>query len=526
MLKRKFFLFIFLLLVFLFFFFLNKIFSIKERPEERAQKYLKLSLSEYRKAIKENPNNEKIINEYTKLLEALIGKTESKIELALIFKEIGLELCVSELLLEISLKDRENAISYLEKRVEKSEDINEKINLYYLLTGLSPQNPLYWYNLGKLLIGINKEEEGILALHKAYQNNFKDVSLFYYLSLYEFNKGDLNKAKSYIYEGLEIAEDVSLHKILLKIYLKEGNEEMAKVEREKIKNLLAMKEEKPVEKKKEIVKEEVVKKEKIEGLNPYIFIGVSKREQKLYIVSFDGYGFNVIKEYKCTTGKDLEDKEKEGDKRTPEGAYLLVSKLEGPSLPPKYGICAYPLNYPDPIDRRLNKRGDGIWLHATPIERPPFNSEGCVVVSDKDMEEITSYVKVGKTFICISKEKSFLDFPYLKEIKNTILDWKKGWESKNINKYIEFYDEEFLSEGKNKANWRIHKEKINKKKKYIKVEISDLQILPYKETKFGYVAVAFFKQKYSSDNFFSTRNKILYLVRRNGNWRIICEETL
>ena len=199
---------------------------------------------------------------------------------------------------------------------------------------------------------------------------------------------------------------------------------MANLEKEKIKNLIAMKEGKEIEKKEVVEKKRIVKKEKIGGLNTYIFLGVSKKEQKLYVVSFDGYGFNVIREYKCSTGQNMEDKERKGDKRTPEGAYLLISKLEGPSLPSKYGICAYTLNFPDPIDKRLNKDGDGIWLHATPIERPPYNSEGCIVVSDKDMKELIPYINVGKTFICISKGKSFLNFPYLKEIKNTIENWK------------------------------------------------------------------------------------------------------
>jgi murein L,D-transpeptidase YafK len=516
------------IILFLFFLLLKETgaFFLNEKPEEKARKYLKLSLSEYKKAIKENPNDERIINEYVKLLEAIIGKTEAKIELALIFKEIGLDVRVSELLLDISLKDRENAISYLEKRIEQSQDIKEKINLYYILTEISPQNPLYWYNLGKLLIGINKEDEGILALQKAYNYNFKDISLFYYLSIYEFNKGDFKKAKSYIYEGLGISDDILLHRILLKIYLKEGNKEMANLEKEKIKNLIAMKEGKEIEKKEVVEKKRVVKKEKIEGLNTYIFLGVSKKEQKLYVVSFDGYGFNVIREYKCSTGQNMEDKERKGDKRTPEGAYLLISKLEGPSLPSKYGICAYTLNFPDPIDKRLNKDGDGIWLHATPIERPPYNSEGCIVVSDKDMKELIPYINVGKTFICISKEKSFLNFPYLKEIKNTIENWKKAWESKSIEKYIEFYDENFLSDGKNKVEWKKYKEKVNKGKKYIKVEISDLQIFPYKETKFGYMSVAFFEQNYKSDNFSSRARKILYLVKKDGNWKIICEKTL
>ncbi|MCM8785158.1 MAG: L,D-transpeptidase family protein [Candidatus Omnitrophica bacterium] len=490
------------------------------KPEDKARRYFKLSLEEYKKAIKQNPNNYEIIEEYRKILEGTVGKTEAKIELALIFQEINLKPKVYELLLDISLTDRKNALSYIEKRIEKSQNIVEKINLYYIATEISPQNPVYWYNLGKLLLGINRNEEGISALEKAYNYNLKDISLFYYLSLYQFNKGDYKMAKQYINEGLKISDDLSLHKILLKIYLLENNKEMANLEREKIKNLTAKKEEK-----KEKV-EKIVKKEKIEGLLPYTFLAVSKKQQKLFIVSFDGFGFNIFKEYKCTTGEGKGDKEKKGDKRTPEGAYLLISKIEPPKLPPKYGICAFILNYPNPIDVRLNRDGDGIWFHATPIERPPYNSEGCIVVSDEDMKEIMPFIKPGETFIYIGGDKEFAEFKDLKKIKETVENWKTAWEGKNINEYIKFYDQEFLSNGKNRDQWKLYKERINKSKKYIKVELSDLQILPYGEKKIGNLAVAFFKQNYTSDNFSSKTRKILYLVKRNGDWKIICEQVL
>lgn len=224
-----------ILCIFIFFFLFIKESEpfLISKPEEKARRYFKLSLEEYKKAIKQNPNNNEIIEEYRKILESTIGKTETKVELALIFKEVNLQPKVSELLLEISLTDRQNALSYIEKRIEKSQDIRERINLYYIATELSPQNPIYWYNLGKLLLGINREEEGISALEKAYNYNLKDLSLFYYLSLYEFNKGNYKKAKEYIEEGLKISDDISLHKILLKIYLLQKDKEMANIEREK-----------------------------------------------------------------------------------------------------------------------------------------------------------------------------------------------------------------------------------------------------------------------------------------------------
>ncbi|MCM8772681.1 MAG: L,D-transpeptidase family protein [Candidatus Omnitrophica bacterium] len=493
------------------------------KPEEKARKYLKLSFEEYKNAIKINPNDTQLIEEYERLLKSYLGETEAKVELLLIFKEINLQPKINELLIEIVLNKKEEALKYIEKKIEKSKNISEKINLYSIATEISPQNPLYWFNLGKLLIGINRENEGIEALEKTYKLNFKDVYLFYYLALHSFNKGDYNNAKTYIKEGLEISDDISLHKILLKIYLSEGNKEMAYKEREKIKELIAYEKKRVKAEEEKLVR---IPKEKIEGLNPYYFIGVSKEEQKLYIVKFDGYKFLPIKTYNCSTGQEKGDKEKEGDKKTPEGSYILTTKLEDPILPPKYGIAAFPLNFPNPIDKRLNKSGNGIWFHATPIERPPYNSEGCIVVNDKDMKEIMQYIEVGKTFINISADRSFLNFSDFKKIKETIDNWKMAWESKNIQNYIEFYDENFLSDGKNKKLWKSHKERINRNKTFIKVEIKDLQIIPYGKTKLGFLVIAFFIQEYSSNNFSSKTKKILYLVKRNNNWKIICEEVI
>jgi len=236
--------------------------------------------------------------------------------------------------------------------------------------------------------------------------------------------------------------------------------------------------------------------------------------------------FCILHSFYCTTGKNSGDKKEEGDGRTPEGAYLLVRKIEGVNLPSKYGVAAFPLNYPDPIDKREGGNGDGIWFHATPIERPPYNSEGCIVISDNDMKKIMPYVKEKKTFICIFEKAPSLNAKIILKIENTLEEWKKEWENKDTEKYISFYDEKFYSKGKNKQEWERYKERINRNKKYIKIKLSDIQILPYGKTSFGYVYVAFFKQYYNSSNFSGKTYKILYFVKRKDGWKILSENVI
>jgi len=491
-------------------------FFFSNNPVYKARKYLELSLYNYRQAIKKNPSDVKLIEEYRKIMKASIGKTASDVEMAILFLEIGKEEEVDKILLKVGLTEKAEAIKYIEEKINISQNFKEKITLYKIALKLSPRNGNYWYKLGRIYLGLNKIDEGISALEKAYNFNVENIELFYYLADAYIYKGDFKKAKFYIQEGFKKEENIPLHRLLYSIYRRENKSHLAKNEREKIKQLLVKK-----------TKKVIIKKEKHgKKLPSYNFLLVSKKEQKIHLYNFDGEKFKILYSFYCTTGKNSGDKKEEGDGRTPEGAYLLVRKIDGVNLPSKYGIAAFPLNYPDPIDKREGQNGDGIWFHATPIERPPYNSEGCIVINDNDMKKIIPYVKVKKTFICVFETIPSLNTKTISKIKNALEEWKKAWESKDTEKYISFYDEKFYSNGKNKERWKKYKERINRNKKYIKIKLSDMQILPYRKTSFGYVYVAFFKQDYKSSNFSGKTYKTLYFVKRKDGWKILSENVI
>ena len=69
-------------------------------------------------------------------------------------------------------------------------------------------------------------------------------------------------------------------------------------------------------------------------------------------------------------------------------------------LPDLYGIGAFPLNYPNELDQHQGKTGYGIWLHGTDksyYSRPPLDSEGCVVLTNLDLDAVKPYIKIGVT---------------------------------------------------------------------------------------------------------------------------------
>jgi murein L,D-transpeptidase YafK len=107
--------------------------------------------------------------------------------------------------------------------------------------------------------------------------------------------------------------------------------------------------------------------------------------------------------------KDLGDKMKEGDKRTPDGKFKVILK----KIHPKWGPELL-LDYPNDVSyQRFNQRkaqgvipknariGNGIAIHATrPDEEWTVDNfynwtDGCVSVKYTEMKDLFSYIPVG-----------------------------------------------------------------------------------------------------------------------------------
>ena len=160
----------------------------------------------------------------------------------------------------------------------------------------------------------------------------------------------------------------------------------------------------PLPKKKRVVKKpakmtKTVIKDSIR--NPYYII-VDKSEYELYVYDEEGW----YATYPIVFGsKDLSDKMKEGDKRTPDGSFKKIHQKWGPELL---------LNYPNEMSvQKFNERkakgliprsakiGDGIAIHATrPQEEWTIDTyynwtDGCVSVKYTEMKDLYSYIPVG-----------------------------------------------------------------------------------------------------------------------------------
>jgi L,D-peptidoglycan transpeptidase YkuD (ErfK/YbiS/YcfS/YnhG family) len=107
-----------------------------------------------------------------------------------------------------------------------------------------------------------------------------------------------------------------------------------------------------------------------------------------------------------TIGEKGAGKQIEGDKKTPHGIYQLLDRIPQDILPDLYGIGALNMNYPNPIDRKLGRTGHGIWFHGSPSAtyvRAPLSSDGCVVLSNDDMQLMLSAATAQQTLVIIDQ---------------------------------------------------------------------------------------------------------------------------
>ncbi|WP_295003067.1 L,D-transpeptidase family protein [uncultured Dechloromonas sp.] len=260
-------------------------------------------------------------------------------------------------------------------------------------------------------------------------------------------------------------------------------------------------------------------------------IVVDTKRSRLYLYENDrknGGRPRFVADYYVTQGKLGAEKQVEGDKKTPIGVYHVTANLPRQKLADLYGSGAYPLNYPNEWDKRQGRGGSGIWLHGTPSDtfaRPPRASDGCVVLTNQDLDVVARNLQVGLTPVIISDSVEWLSLDDWNrerdELNKTIDSWRADWESRDTGRYLSHYSKRFKSGDQNFDEFSTQKKQVNASKEWIKVKVNNLSVLrnPGKEE----VVVVTFDQDYRSNNLDNQMKKRQYWLREDGKWKIIYE---
>ena len=179
-------------------------------------------------------------------------------------------------------------------------------------------------------------------------------------------------------------------------------------------------------------------------------------------------------------GKGKGDKTKEGDMKTPVGAYDLENKIT--KLDPFYGPLALVTSYPNTFDKIQNKNGHGIWIHGLPYDqkRDDF-TKGCIALENGGVKELDSKIDYKKSVLLIAEKKvKNITKNEISTILSQVFQWRDAWKKSNIDKYLAFYSKDFKRyDGMNLKKFKRYKKRVFAKNEKKKIEFKNINIVPY-----------------------------------------------
>ena len=255
---------------------------------------------------------------------------------------------------------------------------------------------------------------------------------------------------------------------------------------------------------------------------------VDKAARRMYVAKISEDKMEVLKEFPVLTGRIEGNKIKQGDEKTPEGVYYVVSYTSGKDLVKKYGDYAliygagsFPINYPNIIDKIYRKTGGGIWLHGINDKEHKNYTRGCVALNNKHFLEMAEKIKIS-TPVIIAENLIYTnnneDYNKIKEERlNLLNDFTKKWSENNKEAYSNFIHNKF------RTNSGV------KSKQYLRTKLSLMDRYPEKIIQNYNTKVFMHSEKYTvydvnqfycAANMSSYSNKKYYFVEN----KLISEE--
>lgn len=191
---------------------------------------------------------------------------------------------------------------------------------------------------------------------------------------------------------------------------------------------------------------------------------VEKATQTLFIYKYDGT-YNLENKMKCSTGKLTGRKNKSGDQKTPEGVYFFTGRYFEKDLSPVYGAGAFPVDYPNQIDKEVGRTGYSIWLHGTDKILKPRDSNGCIALENLNIKKIEDRISLDYTPIVFLNRIEYVDVKQNAEsinaINNLLSDWGQSLQTNTYHKYLSHYSPDYVPDISWWSKWQKLKKTVD-----------------------------------------------------------------
>ena len=224
-------------------------------------------------------------------------------------------------------------------------------------------------------------------------------------------------------------------------------------------------------------------------------------------------------------------KQRAWDRRTPLGVYFIVDQLDTSKMHEKYGVTAFPLDYPNTWDRKHERTGDGIWVHGVLLDggkRPPLDTDGCIALPNEDLVMLKDKFIPLVTPVIVTREMHWQDAGTIdalrRELKAAVDAWATHYADADLHAYLSMYADDFSYRGMHLNEWASFRVQILEQRGAVEIVVDDLLLLADPEEDGLYLSR--FRETMSGSAGVRSRTiKRLYWRRNDdGDWRIVAED--
>jgi len=247
---------------------------------------------------------------------------------------------------------------------------------------------------------------------------------------------------------------------------------------------------------------------------------------------FDRSGDSVVlsSSHYMSVGQNGAGKQRSGDKRTPLGVYFVTEQLDTSSLHEKYGVTAFPLDYPNVWDRLADRDGDGIWVHGVLSgggRRPERDTDGCIALPNEDLSLLAPNFRDNVTPVVVTLEVDWVEAAEHRalrsELEDRIGEWQDSKQNSDLFAYLSLYSNDFQRWGMNKAEWSSLIMQTWSQHAIRKASVSDLLLLAYPQEDGVYLS-RFQMETIDGERKTAGRKRLYWRRDADGTLRIVAED--
>ncbi len=220
-------------------------------------------------------------------------------------------------------------------------------------------------------------------------------------------------------------------------------------------------------------------------------------------------------------------KERAWDRRTPLGIYFVVDQLDTERMHDKYGITAFPLDYPNEWDRLNRRTGDGIWVHGVlpgGERRPPFDTDGCIALPNEDLARLEERFVPLVTPVIVTRAVEWADPEQVGRLRDGLLaaleNWSGSVQSGDLHAYLSMYANDFSYRGMTLGNWAALRFRNFEERGPVDIVLSDILIMADPEEQGLYLSR--FRQSLGGRE---TTKRLYWRQDMTGDWKIVAEDS-